>query len=152
MNLSRLTDTERSQVEEVMRNASADKPMVGIFWYDAVKDELFGVDSVDPDTLKGQSQKTSSKRHDQVWKKEHYRAVARNKKDSPFYKEVDGYNVPRGRVFKDTNKFYVMVGRWIDDYPQAKELIIDEFNLPSDVEFKYDSHWDIGHAWSGDHM
>ena len=119
MNLRRLSDTERSQVEEVMRKASADKP-------------------IDPDTLKEQSLKTSSRRHDQVWKKEHYRAVARNKKDSPFYNDVDGYNVPRGRVFKDTNKFYVMVGRWINDYPQAKDLIIDEFNLPSDVEFKYD--------------
>ena len=31
-----------------------------------------------------------------------------------------------------------MVGKWIDEYPQAKELIIEEFNLPSDVEFKYD--------------
>ena len=41
MNLGRLSDTERSQIEEVMRNASADKPMVGIFWYDVVKDELY---------------------------------------------------------------------------------------------------------------
>lgn len=152
MNLGRLSDTERSQIEEVMRNASADKPMVGMFWYDAVKDELFGVDVADPDTLTGQSQKTTSRRHDQVWKKEHYHAVARNRKDSPFYKEVDGYNVPRGRVFKDINKFYVMVGHWIDDYPQAKDLIIDEFNLPSDVEFRYDPHLsgaNVGHFERG---
>ena len=42
MNLSRLSDTERSQIEEVMRNMSADKPMVGIFWYDVVKHQKNG--------------------------------------------------------------------------------------------------------------
>ena len=64
--------------------------------------------------------------------------VARHKIDSPFYSESNGYNFPQGRVFKNESVFYVMVGKWIDEYPQAKELIIEEFNLPSDVEFKYD--------------
>jgi hypothetical protein len=138
MNLQRLSDTERSQVEEVMRKASAEKPMVGIFWYNPNENELFGVAAVDPDILKDTPLKTTSRRHDQVWEKEHFRAVARHKIDSPFYSESNGYNFPQGRVFKNESVFYVMVGKWIDEYPQAKELIIEEFNLPSDVEFKYD--------------
>jgi len=45
--------------------------------------------------------------------------------------------VPRGRVFfvKDTG-FIVVVGDWINEYPDAKRLILSEFNLPSDTEFK----------------
>ena len=49
MNLRKLTDEEHAQVEEIMRQASVEKPMVGIFWYNSHENELFGVDSIDPD-------------------------------------------------------------------------------------------------------
>ena len=138
MNLRKLTDEEHAQVEKIMRQASVEKPMVGIFWYNSHENELFVFDSIDPDFLKDTPLKTTSWRHDQVWEKEHFRVVARHKIDSPFYSDSNGYNFPKGRVFKNESVFYVMVGKWIDEYPQAKELIIEEFNLPSDVEFKYD--------------
>ena len=54
---------------------------------------------------------------------------------------------------------FVAVGSWIEgkihnevvlDPEFVRELIIDEFNLPDDVEFKVDEHWNIGHGWSED--
>ena len=45
--------------------------------------------------------------------------------------------------------FRVYTGKWINDYPQAKEQILEEFQLPKDqTKFFIDSHWDIGHGWS----
>ena len=29
-----------------------------------------------------------------------------------------------------------------------RQMIIEEFNLPNDVIFYRDIHWDIGHGWS----
>ena len=57
--------------------------------------------------------------------------------------------VPRGRVFEFKNEgFKVYTGKWIDNYPQVKDLIIEEFQLPKeDTEFRQDYHWDIGHGW-----
>ena len=58
--------------------------------------------------------------------------------------------VPRGRVFEFKDVGYVVfTGEWIDNCPEAKDLILFEFNLPEDkTEFRKDSHWDIGHGWS----
>lgn len=58
--------------------------------------------------------------------------------------------VPRGRVFEFQDEgFRVYTGKWINDYPNVKELIIKEFQLPIDkTKFLIDSHWDIGHGWS----
>ena len=38
---------------------------------------------------------------------------------------------PRGRIFYNpaTEVFTVAVGSWIEQYPQAVSLIVDEFNL-----------------------
>ena len=56
-------------------------------------------------------------------------------------------------------ELFVAVGSWIEgkihnevvlDPEFVRELIIDEFNLPDDVEFKVDEHWNIGHGWSED--
>ena len=49
--------------------------------------------------------------------------------------------VPRGRVFEFKDKgFIVFTGDWIDDYPQVKHYILDEFNLPEDTKFEKDIH------------
>ena len=114
-----------------------DDEEVGIFWYDPENDELFGVRSADVNDVpfyksnlfNGKEVKTCRQLHYKVWEKEYYRG-----KDKRF--QGDYTLVPRGRVFfiKDEG-FVVVVGNWIDKYPQAKPLILFEFNLPKDTEF-----------------
>lgn len=56
-------------------------------------------------------------------------------------------NKPRGRVFylMDDDRYVVMVGKWLEEYPDARELILAEFDLPSNkTTFEYAIHWDIG--------
>ena len=152
MDLKKLSDIEHQQAEEQMRESLVDEPQVGIFWYTR-ENGLFGEQTYPASKVVGKGLRTLPKRHDQVWRKEHYRAKARNKVDSPFYSDEDVYSIPRGRVFvNEDGTCIVMVGKWIEDYPEAKEEILDVFNLPQDTEFRYDTHWDIGHGWSGDHM
>lgn len=112
--------------------------------------ELFGVKSADVDdvpyyksALFGNAEvKTCRPLHYKIWEREHHRG-----KDDRF--KGDYTLVPRGRVFYVKDKgFVVIVGDWIDDYPEAKAEIILEFNLPKDVKFKKDVHWNIGHEWS----
>lgn len=127
---------------------------VGIFWYDPETDELFGVKSADVNDVpyyksnlfNGKEVKTCRPLHYKVWEKEYYRG-----KDKRF--RGDYTLVPRGRVFfvKDEG-FIVVVGEWINNYPAAKTLIIDEFNLPNDAEFRIDEHWNISHGWSDKFM
>lgn len=126
-----------------------DDPYVGIFWYDVESDDLFGVRSACVDDLQfyhsnlfNANVKTCTPLHNKVWDKE-----SRRKKDRRFSGNYT--RVPRGRVFEiEDVGFVVCVGEWINEYPQAKELILDEFQLPEDTEFKIDSHWNLGHGWS----
>lgn len=126
-----------------------DDSEVGIFWYDSRKQELFGVKSANVNDVEfyesnlfDEPVKTCTPLHNAVWKKEQHR-----NKDKRF--QCDYTLVPRGRVFyvKDEG-FVVVVGSWIDKYPEAKDEILFEFNLPEDTIFKKDKHWDIGHGWS----
>ena len=90
--------------------------------------------------------RTGGKLHKNVWKKEYHRG-----KDSRF--KGNYTRIPRGRVFEFENDgFKVYVGDWIDDYPEVKEMIIDEFDLPQNTEFIKDIHWDIGHGWSEEYL
>lgn len=127
-----------------------DSPMVGIFWYDPKNHELFGIDSelaygreFYRSSSMGDSVRTGKKLHKKVWSKEHHRG-----KDPRFQSEYTV--VPRGRVFEFEGRgFKVYTGSWINKYPEAKQMVIDEFELPEDdTEFVQDSHWDIGHGWS----
>lgn len=44
-----------------------------------------------------------------------------------------------------------MVGNWIKNYLEAKNVILSEFELPeADTQFIIDSHWNIGSGWEGD--
>jgi len=127
---------------------------VGIFWYDPKENELFGIKSADVDDVPfykstlfdGAEVKTCRPLHYKVWEREYHRG-----KDARF--KGDYTLVPRGRIFyvKDTG-FVVIVGDWIDDYPEAREEIIAEFNLPEDTKFKKDVHWSIGHGWNDKFM
>ena len=130
-------------------NENVGKPAVGIFWYDTNDDELFGVIDTTASTLPfyesdffKSNAKTTDKLHYQVWQKEFNRG-----RDERF--KAKYITVPRGRVFEVEDRgFVVCVGTWINDYPSAKDLIIDEFNLPNNTEFLVDSHWNTGHGWS----
>ena len=127
--------------------------LVGIFWYDAASNDLFGVESEIASRIPfyhsdqfGSNVRTGGKLHKQVWKKEFHKG-----RDSRF---TGNYTqVPRGRVFEFENDgFKVYVGDWISKYPSAKQLIIDEFELPTDTEFVIDTHWDLGHGWSEEYL
>lgn len=130
-----------------------DDPYVGSFWYDPNKDELFGIYSVLADReefykskLFDQKVRTGTKLHKDVWRKEQFK-----KKDRRF--NGDHTLVPRGRVFQlEDGSFKVMVGDWFDEYPQVKDEILFEFQLPEDTEFVKDEHWNIGRGFSDEFL
>lgn len=123
---------------------------VGIFWYDPEEDDVFGVKSAsvddvpyyNSDIFRGCRVKTCRPLHYKVWDRERHRG-----KDPRFSGNYT--KVPRGRVFYVEGRgFVVVVGSWINEFPEAKEAIKSEFNLPNDVDFEINSHWDIGHGLS----
>lgn len=144
------SDTETNDMMNAMLESMQyqDEPKVGSFWYDLDNDELFGVYSMLAEDAKpyksefGEETRTGTRLHEQIWKREYFRG-----KDKRF--QGDYTQVPRGRVFQIGNQFVVMTGQWIDDYPQVKDEILFEFDLPNNTEFRKDEHWDIGHGWSG---
>lgn len=128
-----------------------DEPELGPFWYDVNKQECFGVHStpaIDCPWYEskqfGKKVKTGRALHQSIWKKETLR-----KKDIRF--KGDYKLVPCGRVFQfEDGTFIVYTGKWIEKYPEAKEVILQEFQLPKNSIFLQDTHWDIGHGFSQD--
>ena len=127
--------------------SSEDHPQIGIFWWDRNKNELFGVNKEDAEhcsfvqSSDGDKIRSYGKLHKDIWTKGQKRSKSEFQGDYTL--------VPRGRVSQYLNKgFVVFVGDWIDNYPQAKNEIIQEFELPKDVIFIKDEHWNIGHGWS----
>ena len=48
----------------------------------------------------------------------------------------------------EEDRFVVAVGKWLDEYPEARALILEEFDLPAEkTRFEYAIHWEIGHCW-----
>lgn len=137
---------------EVMINSfqEQNKPMVGFFWYDFENKNLQGcVFALSSDlnykysNIVKKSIKTSSANPILRWQSE--QKINKNN----FY-IGDYMQKPRGRVFEFENEgFKVFVGNWINKYPEAKDIILDVFQLPKNkTEFIIDEHWDIGHGWS----
>ena len=128
-----------------------DDPYLGIFWYDPNKKDLFGVvktlaekEDYYKSNLFNCEVKTCSTLHYKVWDQMYRRHRVINK---------DHTLMPRGRIFEiKDNGFIVCVGSWINKYPEAKKMILDEFMLPENTEFNVDEHWDIGHGWSDKDM
>lgn len=127
-------------------------PKVGLFWYNADWNELFGIvshpvrDYTKANASDGRI--TCSVLHEDVWKKEYNRQKHHGDGSGPFIGPYE--NKPRGRIFylPDQDRYEVATGHWIDEYPQAKALILEEFDLPADkTSFQYALHWDIGHTW-----
>ena len=131
-----------------------DEPMVGIFWYSPQRTELFGVRSHRiSDYTKAYSRSefgsvSCSEMHEDVWKKEYHKQKYKNGGIGPYNGAYE--MTPRGRIFynPDTEVFTIAVGSWIEQYPQAIDLIVEEFNLQKTTyEVKTASHWDIGQKW-----
>ena len=150
----RESDEVNSMMDLMQHNDQfKDDPYIGSFWYDPERDELFGVYS----TLASDAQfydsklfdqrvKTGRKLHKDIWRKEQYR-----NKDKRF--QGDHTLIPRGRVFQlEDGSFKVMVGDWIDDYPEVKDEIMFEFQLPENTEFIKDPHWNIGRGFSDEFL
>lgn len=134
-----------------VNRGKGEEPKVGIFWYNATRNELFGVvthktsDYSRPNA--GGGYITCSEMHEDVWKK------AFNKQkyhggSGPF---VGAYqDKPRGRVFfsPKTGRYTIAVGKWFNTHQEAYDLIIEEFDLPEEkTDVVYGQHWDIGQTW-----
>lgn len=143
---------EALQTMEANRGAG-EEPKVGIFWYNAILNQLFGVVSHKrTDYLKpnaGGGLITCSEMHEDVWKKEFRKQKYHNKGIGPFIGEYQ-YK-PRGRVFYSpaNGQYIIAVGSWIDQHHEAIDLIIEEYDLPREnTVVQKASHWDIGQTWN----
>ena len=126
-------------------NEHIDEPYVGLFFYDKNDNDLFGVVSEHLNNILpayheyfDANTKTIRQFHSTIWYKGYKKG-----KDKRF--NQDFRTIPRGKVYEVGGKGYmVLVGSWINDYPMAKDLIIDEFQLPPDkTEFKIDNFYNI---------
>lgn len=131
-----------------------DNPKVGIFWYNRQINDFFGVIAVDknsfPKPNAGGGLITCKELHQDVWRKEFNRQKHKRNGQGPFI--GDYKDTPRGRVFynPENDKFYVMVGSWINevDYDAFITLVEDYFDLKnSDFEIHIGPHWEIGVGW-----
>ena len=144
---------EKAVMEQMAANRGKDnEPKVGIFWYNRATNQLYGVVSHRVSDYSranaSDGRITCSEMHEDVWKKEFRIQKYQYGGQGPF---VGAYqDKPRGRVFFhiDNGTYEVAVGKWIEEYPQAYEEILKEFNLPPDkTTAKYAYHWDIGQSW-----
>ena len=130
-----------------------DDPKVGIFWYNPIKNELFGVVALslnDEGITNCPKGKTCKILHKKKWQNEYRRLKYQEHKDNTF-PYIGAYeDKPRGRIFYKDNKFFITVGSWINenDNYKAIDLIENEFDITNeDTEIIEDSHWDIGSGW-----
>lgn len=154
IDLEGFTEDEYDSVMKLMSsNRGKDKePKVGIFWYNRVNKTLFGVvshrlsDYTKANASDGRI--TCSEMHEDVWKKAYYKQRFENNGVGPF---IGAYqDKPRGRIFYNIEKdvFEVAVGKWLEEFPEAYDLILKEFDLPAEkTQPKYAVHWDIGMSW-----
>jgi len=149
-NIRKSTKEEHQIFMQAMRDNfdKQDDAKVGIFWYDEVKDELFGVSKVNADELNFNYNgiKTLSVLHRKWWEKEKYKLQSRGQDLGIF--EKDYTMIHRGRVFQlRDGTFQLKCGSWITDH--ITSLVIDEFDLHNVIlEISVDEHWELGQGWS----
>lgn len=149
--VSQVDDARYGEMLDAMSSNlnSQDNPKVGIFWYSPRYNDVFGVVAVDAakqSMIEKGNMVTCTELHKYVWSKQYN-----------YHKYHGGSNVfagdykdtPRGRVFWDrsSDEFIIMVGSWIDDYPDALPKIKRAFDLDGDgvdVVVKKGIHWEIG--------
>ena len=133
-----MSDDDYNSIIDTMRQYKDgdDKPQIGIFWYSPDENCLMDVylqdfDSISPNK---NGRRISTKIHQKVWEKNYNRARAKGDQKKLAYYEQDYVWRPRGRVNFNENRqvFEVMTGDWIDNYPELKSEIIEEFQLPAE--------------------
>lgn len=148
------TEEEHDNSIEIMASHldTQDDGKVGIFWFDTVNNVLFGVIAIDKNSYSkpnvGGGLISCSELHKKVWQKGFNKQKYKLDGVGPF--KGDYKDTPRGRVFYNpaNDTFEIKVGSWIEDYPQAINEIIEEFDLEScNVVVIKDFHWDIGNGW-----
>ena len=152
--MTQLTKEEQAAQMKAMKAFDEQMPCVGIFWYDAEENSLFGVRKkeitpvmVEEAAEKGMPFINYPHLHRQVWAKEYFKAQAKHE-ETKF--KGDYIRVPRGQVIWSIDKFIVLVGHWAEPILEELTALVEkEFSLPY-FEFVYDEHWDLGHGWSGD--
>ena len=154
LNVESFSEDEYASVMALMAaNRGKDsEPKVGIFWYNRARNELFGVVSHRVSDYSranaSDGRITCSEMHEDIWKREFRRQKYHGDGNGPY---IGAYqDKPRGRIFYniEEDRYEVAVGKWIEDFPAAYPLILDEFNLPKErTSIKYAIHWDIGMSW-----
>lgn len=149
---------ETNSVIDIMSDdlSNQDLPKVGPFWYDPVEKELYGECPVTADSLSwrkssqfGSEIRTGMDLHQSIWNRNYQKLIHGSKSADKRFGIKDYTKAPRGRVFQFKDSGYkIYVGDWIDNYPEAIDIIKQEFNLPDNTEVVEDEHWDIGHGWS----
>lgn len=140
-------------------------PMLGIFWYDGERGELFGIFKDDEKNIEPDStgRRVFPVLHQDVWgelRNKYYDAYGTYVGDAKYpieesnpMRELDYTLVPRGRVFSDDTGYQVFVGDWFfsmgeEEREDVKQLVLDEFGLwEGETVFVDDIHWHIGHGW-----
>ena len=137
----------------MFQNLHNKDPKVGIFWYNPVINELFGVVALsldDPEVTNCPLGKTCKILHKNKWAKE-FRILKYKEKKANTFPYIGQYeDKPRGQIFYKNNIFYITVGNWIydDENYRAIDLIEEQFDLTNEnTEIVEDSHWDIGSGW-----
>ena len=120
---------------------------VGIFWFNAEENDLFGVAKTPISKAKSTTDGIKVGRIPQKdkWIKLRKSAIIRGKSDGIFFQEYT--TVPRGIVcLLEDGTFQINVGNWIKsvDKNLLIALIANEFNLENEkVKLQEDDHWDI---------
>lgn len=141
-----LTEEQHDALMDDMRLFEDQMPSVGIFWYDTMNHNLFGVHKkeltqreVEDAALKGLPFINFPFLHHQVWEDEYLRT--QTKTLETLFK-VDYTQIPRGRVSWVIDKFIVLVGNWAAPIRQElTELLEKEFSLPY-FEFVFNDNFD----------
>ena len=154
INISIADDDLAARTMETMSQNldTQNNPKVGIFWYSPVNKSLYGVVAIDKDSYSkpnaGGGLITCKELHEDVWKREYRNQKYKLNGVGPYI--GDYKNKPRGRVFYSPEKdtYYIMVGSWINDNPEAIDIIVDRYDLKDcKVEVKISVHWEIGMGW-----
>ncbi len=131
--IRRLSDEEHEEILNAMRiNLHNEDPKVGIFWYNPIRKELFGVYKVSLKSSEVQKTPygvTSKMLHEQYWQ------------SLPF---IGSYqDKPQGRVYYRNNQFLICVGDWISDCFEAIDMVAKEFDFDKeDYDIVKDSSFD----------
>lgn len=108
-----------------------DKPKIGIFFYDANLNVLYGVVAVLLESLaKNQGElMTVRTTHHEIWDKGVRKQKEKYNREGPFQGEYE--NAFRGYVAYNPcdDVFELHVGDWFNKYPEALNEIIEEFDL-----------------------